>query len=95
MYVMDGSCCLCLLIFPSLSRVYVSQESFVNLPVIFKPQTFENVLAEWLSIHQVKQYHTAETEKYACLGTYFSLEQKYLLVEYRKLFSRLFKSFAV
>ena len=54
---------------PVISRVYVSQESFVNLPVIFKPQTFENVLAEWLSVHHVKQFHTAETEKYACLPT--------------------------
>uniref|UniRef100_A0A183CKU6 phosphoglycerate mutase (2,3-diphosphoglycerate-independent) n=1 Tax=Globodera pallida TaxID=36090 RepID=A0A183CKU6_GLOPA len=34
-------------------------------PILFPPVTHKNVLAEWLSVKGVKQFHCAETEKYA------------------------------
>lgn len=42
------------------------------MPVIFKVQSFKNVLPEWLATHQVRQYHTAETEKYAHVTFFFN-----------------------
>ena len=41
-------------------------------PVIFPPQSMENVLAEWLSKKQLKQAHVAETEKYAHVTFFFN-----------------------
>jgi 2,3-bisphosphoglycerate-independent phosphoglycerate mutase len=32
----------------------------------------ENVLAEWLSKHGLRQYHVAETEKYAHVTFFFN-----------------------
>lgn len=43
-----------------------------NMPIIFAPQSNANVLAEWLSVHGVRQFHTAETEKYAHVTFFFN-----------------------
>ena len=40
--------------------------------VIFPPQVNTNVLAEWLSVSGVKQFHCAETEKYAHVTFFFN-----------------------
>jgi len=40
--------------------------------VAFPPQPMTNVLAEWLSKHDVKQAHVAETEKYAHVTFFFN-----------------------
>lgn len=45
---------------------------FKNLPIIFPPVSMENVLAEWLSKYGIKQYHIAETEKYAHVTFFFN-----------------------
>ena len=41
-------------------------------PVIYPPQSMENVLAEWLSKKQLRQAHVAETEKYAHVTFFFN-----------------------
>jgi len=41
-------------------------------PVAFPPQEMTNVLAEWLSTHDIKQAHIAETEKYAHVTFFFN-----------------------
>mmetsp|Transcript_30816 Transcript_30816/g.51940 ORF Transcript_30816/g.51940 Transcript_30816/m.51940 type:complete len:511 (-) Transcript_30816:421-1953(-) len=41
-------------------------------PIIFPQQELKNVLAEWLSKHQIPQFHTAETEKYAHVTFFFN-----------------------
>ncbi|KAG8935779.1 hypothetical protein FRC02_006329 [Tulasnella sp. 418] len=40
--------------------------------VAFPPQGMSNVLAEWLSKHDIKQAHIAETEKYAHVTFFFN-----------------------
>lgn len=57
-----------------------------RMPIIFPPQSMDNVLAEWLSKHGLKQFHTAETEKYAHVTFFFNggVEQAFPL-EDRKL----------
>ncbi|KAK0187274.1 cofactor-independent phosphoglycerate mutase [Armillaria mellea] len=40
--------------------------------VAFPPQAMTNVLAEWLSKHDIKQAHIAETEKYAHVTFFFN-----------------------
>jgi 2,3-bisphosphoglycerate-independent phosphoglycerate mutase len=42
------------------------------LPTIFPPQTMRNGLSEWLSVHEIPQFHTAETEKYAHITFFFN-----------------------
>lgn len=42
------------------------------LPVLFPPDHTKNVLAEWLSSKGLKQYHIAETEKYAHVTFFFN-----------------------
>lgn len=42
------------------------------LPTLYAPQTMVNGLSEWLSKHQYKQYHIAETEKYAHVTFFFA-----------------------
>eukprot|EP00002_Diphylleia_rotans_P019019 TRINITY_DN367_c0_g2_i1.p1 TRINITY_DN367_c0_g2~~TRINITY_DN367_c0_g2_i1.p1 ORF type:complete len:515 (+),score=117.88 TRINITY_DN367_c0_g2_i1:53-1597(+) len=42
------------------------------LPIIFPKPTMDNVLAEWLSKQNVRQFHTAETEKYAHVTFFFN-----------------------
>ena len=43
-----------------------------SLPIIFPPQTNTNGLSEWLSKQGLKQFHTAETEKYAHVTFFFN-----------------------
>ncbi|KAJ6608969.1 cofactor-independent phosphoglycerate mutase [Mycena sp. CBHHK59/15] len=52
-------------------------------PVAFPPQAMTNVLAEWLAVHEVKQAHIAETEKYAHVTFFFNggVEKKFALEE--------------
>lgn len=38
----------------------------------WQAQTFKNVLPEWLSAHGIRQFHTAETEKYAHVTFFFN-----------------------
>eukprot|EP00898_Chlorokybus_atmophyticus_P000861 jgi/Chlat1/1776/Chrsp134S02114 len=42
------------------------------LPIVFPPQTLQNVLSEWLSKKGIKQLHVAETEKYAHVTFFFN-----------------------
>eukprot|EP01083_Nonionella_stella_P138347 421003_1 len=42
------------------------------LPILFLPQPMDNVLAEWLSKQGIRQFHTAETEKYAHVTFFFN-----------------------
>ncbi len=42
------------------------------LPVLFKPQNFINILAEILSINNVRQLRVSETEKYAHVTFFFN-----------------------
>lgn len=41
-------------------------------PVLYPPETLVNVLAEWLAKHDLQQFHTAETEKYAHVTFFFN-----------------------
>jgi len=43
-----------------------------KLPIVFPPQSMDNVLAEWISKQGLKQFHTAETEKYAHVTFFFN-----------------------
>lgn len=43
-----------------------------TLPILFPPQSMDNVLAEWLGKHKIPQFHTAETEKYAHVTFFFN-----------------------
>jgi len=43
-----------------------------TFPLLFPPNTNKNVLAEVLATHKVKQYHCAETEKYAHVTFFFN-----------------------
>src|SRR4051794_14959678 len=47
-------------------------KSDFGLPVAFEPQSMDNVLAEWLSKHDLPQVHVAETEKYAHVTFFFN-----------------------
>jgi len=44
----------------------------VPLPVLYPPQSMKHVLAEWLSVNSLAQFHTAETEKYAHVTFFFN-----------------------
>ena len=43
-----------------------------NLPVVYKPISMDNILAQILSEKNLKQYHTAETEKYPHVTFFFN-----------------------
>jgi len=47
-------------------------DSKYKLPILFPPQDNKNVLAEWISKQGKKQFHTAETEKYAHVTFFFN-----------------------
>ncbi|MFQ5560094.1 MAG: 2,3-bisphosphoglycerate-independent phosphoglycerate mutase, partial [Nitrospinota bacterium] len=47
-------------------------ESTFSLPVAFHPVALQNTLGEWLSKKGLKQFHTAETEKYAHVTFFFN-----------------------
>lgn len=49
-----------------------SYDKALHLPVAFPLFTVKNGLAEWLSKRRVKQYHAAETEKYAHVTSFFN-----------------------
>ncbi len=59
--------------FPRLSYLCMAQydETF-NLPVAYPPQNLDNVLGQYLSEKGVKQFRTAETEKYAHVTFFFN-----------------------
>lgn len=44
----------------------------LNLPVLFKPQGLENILADVLSRNGVRQFRVSETEKYAHVTFFFN-----------------------
>ncbi|EDO38714.1 predicted protein, partial [Nematostella vectensis] len=48
-------------------------------PCLFPPVVPKNVLAEWLDVQKVPQYHCAETEKYAHVTFFFNggVEKKF------------------
>lgn len=47
-------------------------KSEFGLDIIYPPVDMKNVLAEWISSHGLKQFHTAETEKYAHVTFFFN-----------------------
>ena len=49
-----------------------SYEKTLKARVAFPPETVENGLAEWLSRNKVRQFHAAETEKYAHVTYFFN-----------------------
>ncbi len=44
----------------------------LDVPVAFKPQVLSNILGDVLDDNQIKQYRTAETEKYAHITFFFN-----------------------
>jgi 2,3-bisphosphoglycerate-independent phosphoglycerate mutase len=40
--------------------------------ILFPPTSMKDILAEWISKHGLKQYHTAETEKFAHVTFFFN-----------------------
>jgi len=71
-------------------KVHVYQMTQYNsqfpFPILFPPQNMTNVLSEWISKQKLRQYHVAETEKYAHVTFFFNggKEQPFPLEE-RKL----------
>ncbi len=59
-----------------LSNVLVTQmtqyDSKFTLPTLFKPLNMRDGLAEWISKAGLRQFHTAETEKYAHVTFFFN-----------------------
>lgn len=49
-----------------------SYDSTLKVPVAFPPEIVKNPLAEWLSRKRLRQFHTAETEKYAHVTYFFN-----------------------
>lgn len=49
-----------------------SYDKRLNVAVAFPPEPVKLGLAEWLSKHRIKQFHTAETEKYAHVTYFFN-----------------------
>jgi 2,3-bisphosphoglycerate-independent phosphoglycerate mutase len=45
---------------------------FKHMPVLFPPSNMRDGLCEWVSKHALKQYHVAETEKYAHVTFFFN-----------------------
>uniref|UniRef100_A0A8R1XX47 2,3-bisphosphoglycerate-independent phosphoglycerate mutase n=1 Tax=Onchocerca volvulus TaxID=6282 RepID=A0A8R1XX47_ONCVO len=43
-----------------------------TFPALFPPESHKNVLAEWLSVKGLTQFHCAETEKYAHVTFFFN-----------------------
>ena len=57
----------------SLSVAIMTQyDERAKLPILFPPQTNVNCLSEWLSSRGLRQFHTAETEKYAHVTFFFN-----------------------
>ncbi len=51
---------------------FTSYDKALKVPVAFPPEEVAHPLAEWLSLHHVRQFHTAETEKYAHVTYFFN-----------------------
>ncbi|MBR9692825.1 2,3-bisphosphoglycerate-independent phosphoglycerate mutase, partial [Candidatus Woesearchaeota archaeon] len=51
---------------------FTSYDKSLNLPVAFPPENVKNTLGEWLAKKRIKQFHTAETEKYAHVTYFFN-----------------------
>lgn len=49
---------------------FAEYDANLDVPIVFPAQNASNTLAEWISGHGLRQYHVAETEKYAHV-TYF------------------------
>lgn len=45
---------------------------YTDVHIIYPPKVIKNTLAEWLSVHHQKQFHIAETEKYAHVTFFFN-----------------------
>ena len=50
-----------------------------DFPILFPKENIPNTLAEVISKHHLRQFHTAETEKYAHVTFFFNggLEEPY------------------
>ncbi|KAF6002412.1 hypothetical protein F1559_001773 [Cyanidiococcus yangmingshanensis] len=59
---------------PSELGIYCMSEYDIRFPfpVLFPPVEMKNVLAEWIGKHDLLQFHTAETEKYAHVTFFFN-----------------------
>ena len=58
---------------PNLNVIQMTQyNEKYTLPILYPPQTFNNVLAEWISKKGLLQFHAAETEKYAHVTFFFN-----------------------
>lgn len=51
---------------------FTDYDKSFKVPVAFPEQKIKNTLAEWLSKKKIKQFHTAETEKYAHVTFFFN-----------------------
>ncbi len=51
---------------------FTSYDAKLDLPVAFPPEYVKHCLGEWLAKKRVKQFHTAETEKYAHVTYFFN-----------------------
>ena len=51
---------------------FTEYNSSFGLPIVFAPQSMDNTLAEWVSKQNLKQFHCAETEKYAHVTFFFN-----------------------
>mmetsp|Transcript_35753 Transcript_35753/g.112911 ORF Transcript_35753/g.112911 Transcript_35753/m.112911 type:complete len:511 (+) Transcript_35753:74-1606(+) len=51
---------------------YTQYKDSFPMPCIFPPQVMNNVLGEWISKKGLKQFHVAETEKYAHVTFFFN-----------------------
>ncbi|KAK4161819.1 BPG-independent [Cladorrhinum sp. PSN259] len=59
--------------YPKINLVTMTQYKLdYPFEVAFKPQSMDNVLAEWLGRQGVEQVHVAETEKYAHVTFFFN-----------------------
>jgi 2,3-bisphosphoglycerate-independent phosphoglycerate mutase len=47
-------------------------KEFKNVPVLFGPQSQDNIFGQWLENHNLSQFRIAETEKYAHVTFFFN-----------------------
>jgi len=55
-----------------MTQYDIKFKSEYGLDIIYPPVDMKNVIAEWISSKGLKQYHTAETEKYAHVTFFFN-----------------------
>ncbi|URD50563.1 2,3-bisphosphoglycerate-independent phosphoglycerate mutase [Chroococcidiopsis sp. CCNUC1] len=51
---------------------FTQYDSELSVPIAFEPQNLDNILGEVISQHGLKQFRTAETEKYAHVTYFFN-----------------------